>query len=82
MHHELYETDFHRGIIFLVWTRNKEEEDEHFLHLVIFSDETTFHNNGVVNDIIFFIIVMRISICYIKLIININGLSSDLISYC
>lgn len=49
MHQELYEIDFHRRIEFCLWVLDKFSEDEHFLDSILFCDESTFHNNGLVN---------------------------------
>lgn len=49
LHQELFEIDYHRRLEFCLWVLEKFGENEHFFDFVLFSDESTFHNNGLVN---------------------------------
>lgn len=49
LHQELYEDDFLRRITFCNWMLNKIREVPDILSKVLFSDESTFKNNGIVN---------------------------------
>lgn len=49
LHQTLSNADFDRRLDFCMWVMDKLGQDEHFLDFVMFSDESTFHNNGLVN---------------------------------
>lgn len=49
LHQHLFEEDYDRRLNFCLWVLEKFGEDEHFFDYVLFSDESTFHNNGLVN---------------------------------
>lgn len=49
MHQNLYGTDFDRRLEFCLWFLEKAGEDEFFFDKILFTDESTFHNNGLVN---------------------------------
>ena len=49
LHQALSDEDFARRIDFCIWAMDKFGEDEQFFDRVMFSDESTFHNNGLVN---------------------------------
>lgn len=49
MHQELFEIDFVRRVEFCLWCLDKLAEEDDFFDYVLFSDESTFHNNGLVN---------------------------------
>lgn len=49
LHQELFENDYLRRITFCNWMVNKIRELPNFLSNVMFSDEATFKNNGIVN---------------------------------
>ncbi|ERL95969.1 hypothetical protein D910_00710, partial [Dendroctonus ponderosae] len=46
---ELYGNDFENRTEFCVWVLDKVAENEKIFENVLFSDECTFHNNGLVN---------------------------------
>lgn len=50
MHQYLYERDFDRRLEFCLWALDRLGEDSDFFKHVLFSDEATFHNNGLVNN--------------------------------
>ncbi|ERL96305.1 hypothetical protein D910_03218, partial [Dendroctonus ponderosae] len=47
---ELYGNDFENRSEFCMWVLDKVAENEKFFENVLFSDECTFHNNGLVNS--------------------------------
>lgn len=49
MHQHLSERDFGIRTDFSLWILDKVGEDPNFLKYVLFTDESTFHNNGLVN---------------------------------
>ncbi|ERL84518.1 hypothetical protein D910_01948, partial [Dendroctonus ponderosae] len=46
---ELYGNDFKNRTEFCMWVLDKVAENKKFFETVLFSDECTFHNNGLVN---------------------------------
>lgn len=46
---ELYGNDFYNRSEFCMWVLEKAGENENFSNDILFSDECTFHNNGLVN---------------------------------
>lgn len=48
-HQSLYERDFQRRLDFCLWSLEKVGEEGDFFKYVLFTDESTFHNNGLVN---------------------------------
>lgn len=49
LHQNLYGNDFERRVEFCIQFLEKEGENEHFFKNVLFTDEASFHNNGLVN---------------------------------
>lgn len=49
LHQELQPQDFQTRQIFCMWAINKIDQDDSYIMRVLFSDESTFHKNGVVN---------------------------------
>ncbi|KAK9885270.1 hypothetical protein WA026_010768 [Henosepilachna vigintioctopunctata] len=49
MHQSLYWIDFQRRQNFCLWALDKVGEKIDYFYNVLFSDESTFHNNGLVN---------------------------------
>lgn len=49
MHQDLSQLDRHIRQNFCVWVMDKWGEDENFFDFVLFTDESTFHNDGFVN---------------------------------
>lgn len=49
IHQELLEADYNRRLEFSLWVLGKLADEEDFLDYVLFTDESTFHNNGLVN---------------------------------
>lgn len=49
MHQTLFNQDYARRLDFCFWVLNMVEQDKDFFDFVLFSDESTFHNNGLVN---------------------------------
>lgn len=48
-HHQLYAMDYERRVDFCMWALNKDAQSNDFFNYVLFTDESTFHNNGLVN---------------------------------
>lgn len=49
LHQNLYGDDFQHRIDFCLWALDRVAEEEDFFKFVLFTDECTFHNNGIVN---------------------------------
>lgn len=49
LHQHLTEQDYGNRLNFCLWTLDKVGEDPDFFKNVLFTDESTFHNNGLVN---------------------------------
>lgn len=49
MHQNLYGTDFEQRLQFCLWFLEKSGTDENFFDKILFTDESTFHNNGLMN---------------------------------
>lgn len=49
LHQALLEVDYDRRLVFCLWVLEKFSENENFFDFVLFSDESSFHNNGLVN---------------------------------
>lgn len=49
MHQNLYGTDFQKRLDFCLWALERVGEENNFFDFVLFTDESTFHNNGLVN---------------------------------
>src|SRR3978361_769173 len=48
-HQELLPADFQSRMLFCEWTLNKIQQDPNFYSRVLWTDESTFHNSGLVN---------------------------------
>lgn len=48
-HQQLYAGDYDRRVDFCLWALERYAEDSDFFNYVLFTDESTFHNNGLVN---------------------------------
>lgn len=49
VHQNLYGRDFDRRLNFCLWCLERAGEENDFFRYVLFTDESTFHNNGLVN---------------------------------
>lgn len=49
LHQALSNEDFDNRLDFCMWVMEKSGQNENFFNFVMFSDECTFHNNGLVN---------------------------------
>lgn len=46
LHDELYDRNFQQMVDLCLWALERFDEDENFIDFVMFSDESTFHNNN------------------------------------